>query len=233
MAPGPRQRSRLAAVALAVALGAIALALCWMMEPHAPASEGAARPETVLAAGDSDEPAPASQVVALAVDAAEDLDAVARKPAPSTPGPAEPRSVSLKGIQTILVRMAGGEHVSVELRPVEPESENGLPKGSVLENEFLVVRYEDGALKEAGPFYGGVKQGAWTYWYEDGRKKLESAYVNGMAEGRSLAWHDNGVLRADGNARAGMLHGVCTFWDREGNLDLERSGRYIDGKKVD
>jgi hypothetical protein len=47
-----------------------------------------------------------------------------------------------------------------------------------------------------------------------------------------MAWHSDGRLRLSAGAKAGRFHGECTFW-RDGGLDVESTGRYVEGEKVE
>jgi hypothetical protein len=93
--------------------------------------------------------------------------------------------------------------------------------------------WENGRLCAEGPFVDGEKTGEWREWSEDGRLILQGTYVDDRAEGSWMAWHSDGRLRLSAGAKAGRFHGECTFWRADGGLDVESTGRYVEGEKVE
>jgi len=69
-------------------------------------------------------------------------------------------------------------------------------------------------------------------YYGDGAKKNATVYREGQRSGRSQQWYPGGQLEWEGTYADGYREGEWTFWLEDGSLDRERTGSYVDGKKV-
>lgn len=70
-------------------------------------------------------------------------------------------------------------------------------------------------------------------YFGDGRPKNSTCYVDGVRNGRSEQWRSDGSKEWDGQFEDGLREGEWLFWSEDGSLDLERSGSYRAGKRVD
>jgi antitoxin component YwqK of YwqJK toxin-antitoxin module len=84
-----------------------------------------------------------------------------------------------------------------------------------------------------GEFRDGKREGNWIYSFPDGSQHEEGAYVEGVRHGYWTRWHENRQQAAELMYERGELSGTCRFFDENGKEDVQRSGHYEAGKKVD
>jgi antitoxin component YwqK of YwqJK toxin-antitoxin module len=68
-------------------------------------------------------------------------------------------------------------------------------------------------------------------YYSNGHAKESVAFVDDLRHGLCRRWHRDGSPRAEGEFDHGQMVGQWTFWSEDGQLDLERSGYYVAGRK--
>jgi len=71
-----------------------------------------------------------------------------------------------------------------------------------------------------------------TYW-GDGATKSSIEYADGVKQGRCEQWYSNGSKESDGQYRDGLREGEWLFWNEDGTLDVERSGPYREGRRIE
>ena len=75
-------------------------------------------------------------------------------------------------------------------------------------------------------------EAATTYW-ANGKMQTRTEQRDGVPEGLSERWHADGSKQAEGHLRGGRMDGEWQFWLPDGTPDLERSGTYRDGKRIE
>jgi antitoxin component YwqK of YwqJK toxin-antitoxin module len=99
--------------------------------------------------------------------------------------------------------------------------------------------YPDGALREHGLYAAGRRTGTWRQWHHDGQlasvgeRGFHAATGGSEREGPWTFWHPGGSVRARGTFAAGRREGEWEFFDEDGEEDVERSGRYSAGVRVE
>ena len=93
--------------------------------------------------------------------------------------------------------------------------------------------YESGGRMAAGSWVEGRRVGEWTYWHENGALGMVGSYDDGVGSGLWTLYHESGWKRAEGPWVDGAPGGHWNVWTEDGSLDLERTGTYVDGVKVD
>ena len=68
-------------------------------------------------------------------------------------------------------------------------------------------------------------------YYSNGSKKSVLNYADGQRSGPGVYWHKSGIKAAEGRFEGGQRQGRWIFWGADGQVDAERSGLYVDGKR--
>jgi antitoxin component YwqK of YwqJK toxin-antitoxin module len=76
---------------------------------------------------------------------------------------------------------------------------------------------------------GTVRASHWP----DGTPQQEVTYEDGFREGPATYWYADGTLRARGTWADDVREGPWEFWGPDGRPDLERTGRYHRGDRVE
>ena len=71
-----------------------------------------------------------------------------------------------------------------------------------------------------------------TYW-ANGKLQSRTAIEDGIPSGRSERWHKDGTKQAAGELRDGRMEGPWEFWLSDGTPDVQRTGTYRAGVRVD
>jgi antitoxin component YwqK of YwqJK toxin-antitoxin module len=99
---------------------------------------------------------------------------------------------------------------------------------------LLVVCIGFGAVAIGGGVYSRLDAVEPTVtYYGDGQPKSSFRYADGLKDGASVEWHPDGTKACEGDYRGGFREGPWSFWREDGSLDVERSGEYRQGSKVD
>jgi antitoxin component YwqK of YwqJK toxin-antitoxin module len=69
-------------------------------------------------------------------------------------------------------------------------------------------------------------------YYGNGAKKNATEFEDGVRSGGSRQWYPGGQLEWEGNYEDGYREGEWTFWLENGEVDAERTGTYVGGKKA-
>jgi len=93
--------------------------------------------------------------------------------------------------------------------------------------------YENGERMAVGQFVDGMRDGFWRYWHENGALMTECTYKDGKAHGLWSQYHPNGFKTAQGNFENGELKGEWLVWNEDGTLNLDGTGVYASGEKVE
>lgn len=171
---------------------------------------------------------------ALAVATEEDpgtLALVNLRPLQRTEVPGEPTTQN----GTVLDRPSPSTPVVLARAQQQPIQVNGDRVSAdryTLHNGYLTILHPDGSPAERGNWDGKLRQGDWEYFSEEGQLELQSFYVDGVAEGHGTLWYPDGRVADRAVVRNGELHGTRVRWNRDGSLDAELSGEYVDGVKV-
>jgi antitoxin component YwqK of YwqJK toxin-antitoxin module len=70
-----------------------------------------------------------------------------------------------------------------------------------------------------------------TSYYANGNRKESVPLREDERHGLCRRWYRDGSLRAEGEFELGRMVGEWTFWGEDGEVDRERSGFYVDGRK--
>ena len=69
-------------------------------------------------------------------------------------------------------------------------------------------------------------------YYGNGQRRSLRTYVDGQPHGDAEEWHPDGTPAARGRYEHGLRAGEWSFWLEGGALDHERSGLYVEGRRV-
>jgi hypothetical protein len=78
----------------------------------------------------------------------------------------------------------------------------------------------------------GTWHGSWREWHGNGVKALECSFEAGRPHGRATAWRRDGSKRFVGTYREGARTGEWYYLHKDGTLDRERTGLYVDGERL-
>lgn len=89
-----------------------------------------------------------------------------------------------------------------------------------------------GLLAGSMQFLDGEADGAQLSYYSNGNPKESAAFLDFERHGPCQRWYEDGTPRAEGEFEHGRKVGQWTWWTTEGEVDSERSGYYVDGRKT-
>ncbi|MBW1879371.1 MAG: hypothetical protein JRJ84_13490 [Deltaproteobacteria bacterium] len=84
-------------------------------------------------------------------------------------------------------------------------------------------------LLATGSWFGGEKQGEWTWYYPNGQFSRVEHWAEGALDGAYVEYAPYGGTSIEGGYAAGEPDGTWTWFREDGTL--ERTGGYIDGQK--
>lgn len=114
---------------------------------------------------------------------------------------------------------------------VRVELVRGADGSWVREGEFASW-HANGHPMSVGPMRADREEGLWHRYHENGRLKKRLTFAAGQIHGRYESWYANGQKSSEGEFERGEPVGTWTVWHEDGSLDVERSGRYVDGELV-
>lgn len=103
---------------------------------------------------------------------------------------------------------------------------NGVPHG------IEVLHALRGDARVRREWKDGRLHGVWREWHGNGVKALECPFENDLPHGKSTAWRRDGSKIFVGEYRVGAMTGEWFFLHRDGTLDRERTGLYVDGERL-
>ena len=71
-----------------------------------------------------------------------------------------------------------------------------------------------------------------TTYYPSGQVQSSSTRIKGQREGAASEWYADGQQRCSGEYRDGLREGAWVFFKTDGSIDNERTGSYVQGKRV-
>lgn len=72
-----------------------------------------------------------------------------------------------------------------------------------------------------------------TTYFPSGRIQTEVEVEAGAKQGAFHRYRPDGSLETEGQYAAGRMEGTWRWWRPDGSLDLDRSGLYRDGERVE
>lgn len=86
--------------------------------------------------------------------------------------------------------------------------------------------------KWTGDWVVPKRNGTWKEFYPGGKKvKFETVYLMNKKSGPYKEYYPNGKIKAEGSYQSDKMNDSWKFYDKSGNLDKEKSGKYMLGKK--
>ena len=96
---------------------------------------------------------------------------------------------------------------------------NGVKKGSWIEDSIWTTVYKDGKLFTKGKIINGKKQGLWKQYYSSGVINFTTEYSNGVKNGSWLSYHNNGKLKSLGTYKNDKKNGYWETYNKYGKID--------------
>lgn len=93
--------------------------------------------------------------------------------------------------------------------------------------------YEDGRPMAAGTWIEGRRVGRWSFWQADGALGAIGHYVDGEGDGPWTLYHENGRPWISGVLAGGVPDGLWQVWNEDGTLDVELTGTWSGGVRVE
>ena len=93
--------------------------------------------------------------------------------------------------------------------------------------------YEDGRPMAAGTWIEGRRVGRWSFWQQNGALGATGHYVDGEGDGPWTLYHENGLPWIAGELAGGVPDGLWQVWNEDGTLDVELTGTWSGGVRVD
>lgn len=71
-----------------------------------------------------------------------------------------------------------------------------------------------------------------TTYFQSGQIQTRFTRIDGQREGAASEWYANGQERCAGEYLHGEREGAWVFFHSDGSIDAERTGTYVQGKRV-
>ena len=93
--------------------------------------------------------------------------------------------------------------------------------------------YDNGKVKEEGPYKSGEKEGHWVFWTSFGFKDMEGDYKEEKQNGLWTYYYETGVKSMEQTFKDGKLSGDCSSWYEDAKLKSTTSYTLVkDSKKL-
>ena len=96
--------------------------------------------------------------------------------------------------------------------------------------------YDNGKPTGEGEMMGLVKNpkrnGKWKEYYPNGKVQYEGVFQMGKKNGAFKEYYDNGKPQAEGSYMFDKKNGKWTFYSKDGSVDEQLSGNYMNDKKM-
>lgn len=96
----------------------------------------------------------------------------------------------------------------------------------------FVNRGENGEVVRRGSYRHGAEEGLFQYFGPNGEFAAQQWYQDGVLSGPSVCLHKSGFVESCGLFKQGKRNGVWLFFKDNGSVDTEKSGMYVEGRKV-
>lgn len=88
-----------------------------------------------------------------------------------------------------------------------------------------------GLVAGSSQLFAGGSEEVRTSYFANGNPKESVPMQEHERHGLCRRWYRDGTLRAEGEYELGVMVGEWAFWDEDGELDTERSGYYVAGRR--
>jgi antitoxin component YwqK of YwqJK toxin-antitoxin module len=230
----------------------------WLLRHEGVLTPEAGRPSAVVSATQGESPDTLQDTDSRELAGGRTELALADEPSRSEEQPADPAGLFPWGLRD--PPQVDGPVIESYYAPSKPEflgTQVLDDDGKWVRDGPWTAWYENGQVCELGAYRAGAEHGPWQWYYEDGTRMAEGGWVDGKRVGEWTFWHENGALGTTGSYADGVGCGVWTLyhesgwkwaegpwangapnghwnvWNEDGTLDLERTGTYVDGGRVD
>lgn len=88
-----------------------------------------------------------------------------------------------------------------------------------------------GLASGAAQLLAGDSDGLQRSYFSNGNLKESAAFEGDRRHGACRRWYADGAPRSEGEFEGGVRVGAWTFWTETGEVDRERSGFYVAGRR--